>query len=81
MASGTAAAVRAAFKGKDNSEAVEIVRRWLRLIGELHDTVDRLHRQVAAIGAEELAIPLSIAKRQLQEAFIVVFLAWRRLQP
>lgn len=81
MAIGTAAAVRAAFKGKTNDEAAAIVRRWVRLIGESHDVVERLHRQVAEIGAEELSTPLNQAQRELREAFTVVFLAWRRLQP
>jgi hypothetical protein len=81
VASGTAAAVRAAFKGKTNEEAIAIVRRWLRLIGESHDVIEGLHRQVAEIGAEELSVPLNQARNELREAFIVVFLAWRRLQP
>lgn len=81
MASATATAVKAAFKGRAQDEAAAIVRRWLRIIGESHDTVDRLHRQVVEIGAEELSVPLGKARNELREAFIIVFVAWRRLQP
>lgn len=79
MASGnTTAAIKAAL-GNQMDEAAKLARRWTFEIGELADRTHGMRRAVATIDADELSEPLDAAYRQLQQAYLVMFLAWRRL--
>lgn len=77
-AMGTTAAIKAAL-GNQLDEAAKLARRWAFEIGEIADRTHAMRRAAASIDAEELIEPLNAAYQQLQQAYLVMFLAWRRL--
>lgn len=73
-------AIRAALsRGGAFEDAAAMSRRWMFRVGELTDGVHALRQAAGVIDSDELTGPLSAAYRELQQAYLVIFLAWRRL--
>jgi hypothetical protein len=75
----TGDAIKAALGGQLDDAAV-VCHRLMNNVGDVADQVYRLRRAVDAIESDELTSPLSAAYQQLQEALLVLFMAWRRLE-